>query len=391
MIYTISIDWLALHCHYCPPVKSADLQEDFADPRFPVEQWQPHDTPTEERDLLNAANSFVFRYELAKYATRQFSQLWMVTTPNDEGGWDDFAEVQARPYSGILNTASVIVRFVNRVLYMPDLWARVEDFLSQNDFVFQGINRIDICADFNQFRDRTALQLIEGFASKKLRHIGQGIGALYFNHGVMRDEFTHEMEYGVQYTGLSFGTHTSDFRTYLYNKSFELLTQGEKPWIRDRWRAVGLDPQHVWRLEVSIKSGGCKFKDRTTGKVVLLDKNAAADDDELGKIFHTLVQKKFAFVVNHRGITNISREERIQLFDLHPVYEHRTIRNVSPGRRFEKMFIKALYQLGDLYRGADMKDNTLTAQALAFDIADTTDLTNWMSEKLPEWGKAHHK
>lgn len=390
MIYTISIDWLAVHCHYCPESPMMNGEPVEVDTRFPGKDWVPEDTPLDEgRDLLSSP--FVWKYKLCEYGTRQFAHLYKVATPNDEGGWDDFAEVQSKPHASILHPASVIVRFVNRTLYMPDFWERANQFLKDNDFIFQGISRIDICADFNQFRDMTAEQLIEGFAAKKFRHVGQGVGALYFNHGILLDKIAKSRDYGVQYTGLSFGTHSSDFRIYLYNKTFELLTQGDKPWIRDRWMSVGLDSTRVWRLEVSIKSEGCKFKDRITGKIIKVNNVTAANDDELGRIYHSLVQKKFAFVKNRRNITNITREPRIQLFDLHPIYDHRTIRNVSPGKRFEKMFIKALYQLGDLYRGRDIKDNALFAQSLSFDIASNTDLTQWMSEKLPTWEKPTHK
>lgn len=363
------------------------IREDYSSP---FKEWEPVDTPLDDsRDLLSSP--FIWKYKLCEYGTRQFAHLHKVSTPNDEGGWDDFAEVQSVPHSGILHKASVIVRFVNRTLYMPDFWERANQFLCDNNFVFQGISRIDICADFNQFKDMTALQLIEGFAAKKFRHVGQGVGALYFNHGILLDKITKSRDYGVQYTGLSFGTHTSDFRVYLYNKTFELLTQGDKPWIRDRWIHIGLDSTNVWRLEVSIKSNGCKFKDRTTGKIVQVDNEAAANDDELGKIYHTLIQKKFAFVKNRTNITNITREPRLQLFDLHPIYDHRTIRNVSPGKRFEKMFIKALYQFGDLYRGHDIKDMALIAQSLSIDIASNTDLGEWMSTKIPTWEKPTHK
>lgn len=401
MVYTISIDWLALHCHYMPlvvPAGNVDycLEENMPDIDIPYSDddsglnWVPFDTATgDDRSLFECG--FVFRYKHADYGTRQFSSLYLVSTPNDEGGWDDFAEVQSRPHSGILNRNSVIVRFVNRVLYMPDFWDRVNAFLTQNSFVFKGISRIDICADFNQFKTMTATQLIEGFAAKKFRHIGQGVGALYFNHGIMLDKVTRTREYGVQYTGLSFGSHGSDYRTYLYNKSFELLTQGDKPWIRDRWNAVGLDPLHVWRLEVSIKSAACKFKDKITGAIVNVDTTSVADDDQLSKIYHSFVRKKFAFIVNRRKITNISREPRIELFDLHPIYDHRSIRNKSAGNRFEKMFLRALYQLNDLYRGGDVRDDALTAQALAYDIAESTDLGGWLASKINEWETPNHK
>lgn len=366
MIYTISIDWLSIYCHYSGQGT-----------------WQPVESKGGD-----AFGAYPWRYKLAEYGTRQFSQLHFVRIPNAEGGWDDFAEVQSAPYSGILNHSSVIIRFVNRSLYMADFWELANRFLEDNHFVFKGITRIDICADFNDFACIAPIALIEGFAAKKYRHIGRGVGALYFNHGVVRKE------YGVNYNGLSFGTHASDARVYLYNKSFELLTQGDKPWIKDRWRSVGLDLLHVWRLEVSLKSKACTFKDRTSGNTIVLDKNRAEDGDELAKVFHSFVKKLFSFVPNRRGITNITHEWQkngLKLFDTTPIYDRGCIRNVSPGNRMEKIIIKSLYQMGDLYRGGEILDAQLRGQDLAFDLANACDLNEWMANKVIEWEKPIHK
>lgn len=366
MIYTLSIDWLSLYCKY--------TGDDI---------WVPRET-----DGGDVFDSYPWRYKLAEYGTRQFSKLYFVRMPNEEGGWDEFAEVQCAPYSGILQRHSVIVRFNNRVLYRPDFWSLVDRFLGDNTFEFRGITRIDICADFNDFACIAPLALIEGFAAKKYRHIGRGVGALYFNHGVVRNE------YGVLYNGLSFGTHSSDCRVYLYNKSFELLTQGDKPWIRDRWNHVGLDVKSVWRLEVSLKSKACKFHDRKTGDVVSIDTNTAACDDELSKIYHTFVRKLFAFVPNRKGITNITHEwmkNGLKLFDEQPIYDRGCIRNVSPGNRMERIIIKSLYMMGDLYRGGEIQDAALRAQDFAFELANACDLNKWMADKLSEWEKPTHK
>lgn len=363
-----------------PPVTSSD------DPASPGKDWEPHDS-----DGGDIFGEYVWRYKLADYGTRQFRRLYHVCIPNEEGGWDDFAEVQASPFSGILTANSIIVRFVNRTLYRHDFWELAERFLSDNNFSFKGISRIDICADFNQFKTISAEDLITGFASKRLRHVGRGVGALYFSHGVERDKLTGIADYGVRYTGLSFGTHASDARVYLYNKSFELICEGDKPWIRDRWTNVGLDATRVWRLEISLKAKACKFKDRTTGKQVEVDVSAAKNDDELNRVFTTFRQKMFAFVKNRRGITNITREPRLDLFPLTPVYDRRVLRNISAGNRLDKMVIKALYQMGDLYRGAANIDTADLAQSFAVNIAESTDLTEWMSRKVVEWEKPTHK
>lgn len=369
MIYTISIDWLSLHCLF-----------------HGEGTWTPVETAGDPS--LTLGGQYPWRYKKADYGTRQFSQLWFVSKPNEEGGWDEFAEVQCNPYSGILKRNSTIVRFVNRALYMPDFWELANRFLKDNDFTFQGITRIDLCADFNDFLKISPLALIEGFAAKKYRHIGRGVGALYFNHGVVHKE------YGVQYNGLSFGTHGSDCRVYLYNKSFELLTQGDKPWIKDLWKNIGLDIRSVWRLEVSLKSKACTFKDRTSGDTIVVDKDTAEDDKELTKVFHTFEKKLFSFVPNRKGITNITHEWKkngLKLFDDSPIYDRGCIRNVTPGNRMEKIIIKSLYQLGDLYRGGEIKDAALRAQDFAFELANACDLNAWMSNKVEEWDKPIHK
>ena len=355
MIYALSIDWLSIFCIYAGDGS-----------------W----TPVDSAD---------FSYKMETFGTRCFSRFCRARVPNAEGGTDEFAEIQASPYSSILPSCAVIVRFVNRSLYLPDFWEVAERFLVANQLSCVGISRVDICADFNDFASISPRSLIEGFAAKRLRHIGRGIGALYFNHEVKNKE------YGVHYTGLSFGTHSSDAHVYLYNKSFELLTQGDKPWIRDIWANIGLDQRNVWRLEVSIKRSGLKFKDKASGDVKEIDAPALMETSELDKIYHTFVKKLFSFIKNRTGITNVTREPRIVLFDGKPAYDRGTIRNISSGNRMERILIKSLYQLADTYRGAYIYDAKAQAQGFAEKLAAATGLYYWLEEKKVEWETPVHK
>lgn len=356
MIYVLSIDWLSVYGIYAG---AGDI-------------W----TPVENAE---------FTYKREDFGTRVFSVFHRARIANVEGGWDEFAEIQSVPYSTILPKYAIIVRFVNRVLYMPDFWEVVDRFLSLNDIEIKGISRIDICADFNQFATLDPRALIEGFAAKKYRHIGRGIGSLAFNHGVKNGD------YGVNYTGLTFGRHSSDARVYLYNKTFELATQGDKPWIKERWKRVGLNVKEVWRLEVSIKSSGLKFKDKSTNQVVEIGQSLVADGASLDKIYHTFVKKLFSFIVNRKGITNITREPRIVLFEDAPAYDRGSICNLSPGNRMERILIRALYQMGDTYRGGFIYKGKESAQLFAYRLAESTGLYDWLSDKIKEWETPIHK
>lgn len=367
MTYVLNIDWLALFCMYKPTG---------------LEQWSP------EEEMIGDLFHGNFKIKLMQCGTRQFSKLWNISIPNEEdGGWEDFAEVQSHPYDGnVLPKQAIIIRFVNRVLYMDEIWDLVADFLGTCRFEFVGISRIDICADFNQFATIDPIALIEGFASTKFRHIGRGVGALYFNHEVRKKK------YGVHYTGLSFGTHASDARVYLYNKSFELLVEKDKPYIKDHWKQAGLDAASVWRLEISIKSKATRFHDRKTKKDITIDTKQVANADGLDMIFHTFVRKLFSFVKNHPHITNISREPRLILFDdSAPFFDRCIIRNASCSSRMERILIKALYQLADRYRGTNIKDIELLSQTFAMELAESTGLNGWMSQKVGLWEKPNHK
>lgn len=356
MTYVLSIDWLSVFCIYAG-----------------------------EGDIWHPVETTEFTYKREDFGTRCFSVFHRVRIANAEGGWDEFAEVQSIPYSNILPAYAIIIRFVNRVLYMPDFWEVVNRFLSLNQIEIKGISRIDLCTDFNQFATLDPKALIEGFAAKHYRHIGRGVGSLAFNHGVVNKE------YGVNYTGLTFGTHSSDAHVYLYDKSFELKTQGDKPWIRERWRRVGLDVRNVWRLEVSIKSGGLKFKDKKSGEVIQVGAPMVADCASLDKIYHTFIRKLFSFIINRKGIKNITREPRIVLFEGAPAYDRGSISNSSPGNRMERILIRQLWQMGDTYRGAYIYEAKHTARDFATRIAASTGLYSWLEEKQNEWETPVHK
>lgn len=356
MIYVLSIDWLSLYGIFNG---SGNI-------------WEPIDDD-------------VFAYKKEDFGTRSFSRFHRVRIANSEGGWDEFAEVQSVPYSSILPEYAIIIRFVNRQLYAANFWELATSFLERNEFDIRGISRIDICADFNQFATIDPKALIEGFAAKTFRHIGRGVGSLAFNHGV------HKGDYGVNYTGLTFGTHASDAHVYLYNKSFELETQGEKPWIRERWKRVGLNVREVWRLEVSIKSGALKFKDKSTGDIISIDVDRINENASLDKIYHTFVRKLFSFIRNKSHITNITREPRLVLFADAPAYDRGAISNLSPGNRMERILIKSLWQMSDNYRGSYIYKARDEARQFATRIAAATGLYDWLDTKQREWETPIHK
>lgn len=352
-----------------------------------------------------------FEYKLEDHGTRQFKELWSIYRNGDL-----FAQVQAVPNSTkLFDPLTVSVKFANRLLYTPNLWDDVERFLSEHRLTVNNIERCDICCDFTAFADgRDPVQFITQFLSGEIRHVGQGRGCAYFNHGAhMVDGISVPF---INYNGLSFGSHSSDVRVYLYNKSLELREEKDKPYIRDTWRKVGLievigENKHglpiykdVWRLEVSIKSKGMKFVDKSTGEKVTICKDYlktmhhplntdAVRVPDLNCIYFSFVRKLFCFIPNRPGITNITREKEknaIQLFDECPILDRAIIREKSCSNRAEKILIHSLWNVYDKYRG--LEDITSDrARSFAHNIARAVDLDDWLKLSQSKWEKEHHK
>lgn len=362
MKHVISIDWLALFCKI--PTGSFT---DSVGGRNKLDFYFPWDIKREDN------------------GTRQFRELHRVSLNGEE-----MYEVQSAPYSTILKADSCIIRVVNRQLYTIDFWYRLQRFMEEFGIIAVSLSRCDLCADFNCFKSYKCIPFIKDFLSGVIRHKGRGKGAAYFDH---RSKVKNGISKAVvKYSGLSFGSNESDVRAYLYNKTFELNTVKNKPYIRELWRRAGLDvTRDVWRLEISIKSGGRKFKDRMTGAKIEVSPGMLENETEMGKIYHTFVNKYWAFVKNRRNITNITREPLLQLFDLTEIYIHRGINNQSCSSRTERILIRQLWQMAETYRGDGLTADEGVTKSLAVDLAKNTGLTDWLKKKGRTWDKPSRK
>lgn len=377
MRYTLNIDWLSVYC----------IAHTWAKKQYIV-----------TNDITEVDG---FTYQRQQYGTRQFKVLTFVYE-----GKEKFAEIQSQPFSGILEEGACIVKFDNALLYRPFLGDRVMAFLEVHNLQPKSISRLDVAADFLRFESYDVVPFIRDFMAMELRHIGRGNGASYFEHRAKKDKVTGHSIYSMQYSGLSFGSHSSDVRIYLYNKTKELAEVSDKPYIRDSWTAAefgnysGLwlsqymrnEMQPVWRLEVSLKGKGLKFKDATTMQIVEVNVPDVFDPDFLRTLYFTMIHDYFQFVKNRKGITNITREPRIDLFGTDaPIINRRALRSVSGGNMSERITIHKLWQMSEEYRKMDNEEDRYRTQQLAHDLAKATDLLQWLRDKRPTWGTKQYK
>lgn len=389
MRYILNIDWLALYC-------TCDIADFFGDCSM------TEDFAKRQRQFLSSANDLEdkgeLRFMVQPYGSRQFRHIYFCYV-----GKDKIAEVQIHPHAGsILPKDSAIVKVENRRLYAPNLWQLLDAFLWACHLKVVNLSRLDLCGDFVKFNSYDCCRLIEDVMSSKICHIGRGGGGAYFVQRTRND--MNKGQRAIHFNGLSYGSHASAVRAYLYNKTIELCTVGDKPWIREQWEKAGLiDPskdwreQFVWRLEISIKAEGMTYKapkeDGTTEENVRIDYPRIRREDNAGDmrdLYRAYVNKYFRFYVNAPNISNVtvwSKRHGVDLFG--DDYQYRIgsrLKNVNGSTRTERILIKSLWQIAEKYRIFDGEDETVAeTRTLAGRLAEGTELTEWYKNKRKEW------
>lgn len=164
----------------------------------------------------------------------------------------------------------------------------------------QFVNRIDICADFNYFANgRLPLSFCQDYLSQPTKNRPSFIR---HSSNKVRAVATRTLR-SLNYETLSWGTRDSTVQTNLYNKSLELETKCDKPWIRQRWVEGGLlhgeidgKKHYVWRVEFSINPSALMMIKSDTDEVIgNLNINNVCNPAALIETWNVLHPRYFTF------------------------------------------------------------------------------------------------
>lgn len=240
MIRCVNIDWLECYC----------LEDAIGYPHH-AEYFRKKGWQVSERE----------------YGTPMYAEMFTLIDHHGE----PFCEIRRCPKSskldkGLFSPYSAHVRLVNRACYANNAALMMQRFLDENGFAFQRISRIDICLDFEKFDFGDDPKIfLKRFMAGRYSKINQ---ANISAHGL--DQWD-----GRQWNSVRWGSPVSMVTTRLYNKTLELATVHDKPYIRQAWQHSGLvdDWQtlekktkngntykpSIWRVEFAIKSGTKKW------------------------------------------------------------------------------------------------------------------------------------
>lgn len=256
----------------------------------------------------------------------------------------------SKPASGILDPDMIVAKFDNWVCYDSNMHIYVLDFLQSNQFEFISFSRVDFCADFNDFDNGMRPdKFIKKYVGRKLLRLGRTPHVAH-HFGQAKTEHFEK--------GLKFGSNLSEVTAYIYNKTLEMNVVKWKPYIWKCWSDGGLDVKRdVWRVELSIKSGGKLIANTETGELDLLLSLQLMSYEYIYKCFYKLYERYFFFVWND-GKSRKDRMRVVKLFNY--IYSDEVLVNAEvteTADRSKKIFIKKLDEMNKEMRGTDILMN----------------------------------
>lgn len=222
----INIDWLEVYC--------LESGVDF-----------PHDA--------SYFRSKGYEVRERDYGTRQYNQMFTVLDVHGEA----FCEIRRDPVSGsmadrvkgIFSPYSCHIKLSNRYCYHDNAVNLFSEFLTIHHYDIQRLFRLDLCLDFERFdRGDNPKDFLRRYMSGKFTKINQAnVGAHGTDTWEQRD-----------WNSLSWGAPKSMVSTKFYNKTLELLSVKDKPYIRYAWWCAGL--VHDWQTLTKVDKNGVLYR-----------------------------------------------------------------------------------------------------------------------------------
>lgn len=216
-----------------------------------------------------------------------------------DGEGNKVATILTTPKSPIIDERRAVVEIANQWLYHEDFRRLTDVVLASMPMTITGVNRVDLCGDFNMTARQYAV----------FRMLQDGTAYL---KGVRRGADWHESKKRFKEAHqLSWGGKDSVFHWKMYYKYKELHEGGiesSKPYIENMWREEGLDVKHVWRLEVSVTSSNSLVEIQNERRMGFFDWY-----DRRAEIYNSLYRSKFVIREN-QGHSDSRNDPQVWFF-----------------------------------------------------------------------------
>lgn len=334
--------------------------------------FEPTDRPRDEHYF----SSLGYIVNSREYGTPMYRSMFTILGDDNRPMY----EVRRDPYSvrsqgGIFDDGACHIRLTNRECYRPHAVELLRNFLLKHGYTFNGISRFDLAADFNRFDNgHDPADFLRRYLAGYYHKIGLSRVRLYghdFDGGghvvrvgnkIVKSATVEHLGHQVAVHGrdkmrqlvfnsAKWGSPSSQVSVKLYDKTLELHEVKEKFYIRDAWKAAGLDPEKpVWRLEFSVSSHAKNWVFAGGGEVYRLTLGTLESYEGLHFLWSCLAAKYFVFT--RREVTRTGTEQRkdrtarympFNVAESSPFFPVQLTSDIEPKRGMDK-FASDLYK-----------------------------------------------
>lgn len=230
-----------------------------------------------------------------------------------------FAHVFFRPRHPAVDKRAAQVKLDNSALYNVRWPSLLQLMMRACRMQFVRVVRVDVCADFEYFANgRLPLRFCQDYLRKptaaRPSFIRKSSNKLAARVTKRFDKLLWET--------LSWGSRDSAVQVNLYNKTLELQTKHDKPWIRAKWREFGLPDdiskgckRYVWRVEFSLNPSAKFVMDSTFRRLREIHSSDVGSQAALDSTFAALLPDYFQFYYLYPS--DVKAKRRVK--DLQPV------------------------------------------------------------------------
>lgn len=254
-----------------------------------------------------------------------------------------------KPRNIEVDVKAVNIKIANALLYTSDWYFLLTDFCMNLRIMIRQITRLDLALDFNYLMNGLHPEtFIRKYLTKSKSYIR--VGSNKWCAVGLKECHRNNYDY------LRFGSRQSGVCVYLYNKTRELISKKDKPYIRDCWKSAGLNiDKDVWRLEFSLSSQGIGLKDIKTTLFDTIFVDDLTTQENIQELCLIYAEKYFRF---KRVVPTIQKKQDFPDVELLPHPESPKVKPASIYRkvdtgRTEKAHINYLNQCVDRLMNSD--------------------------------------
>lgn len=396
--YCVSCDWYAISVD-CPWAADLVLCDPAQDHAMPMPRSAKNTPPQAEDDTLRdilerpvhkmevrQVEGLTYTYggeTFLAIGSDQFNPAFAKSCAIKYKG-SVFAHVFYDPRHPAVSRTAAQVKIDNAALYDTHWPTILHTMLRACSMRFVRVVRVDVCADFEYFANgRLPLRFCQDYLSKPTHarptFIRKSSNKLACRVTKKYDKLLWET--------LSWGSRDSAVQVNLYNKTLELQSKHDKPWIRAKWREYGLPDdivsgtkRYVWRVEFSLNPSakfiaakpkrGEKDSDGWFRRLREIQQSDVDSQRALDSMFTALLPDYFQFyylypddVRAHRAVKDLTP---VVLFSEVDKAEFK-LRGYKPVYSCPKRLPRLLTAINDFLRTESMSEQELSAMQMLHD------------------------